>query len=95
MPMKSSKKQISLNETTSKRFKFVRETTVRKDYIEISRSQAATLRTQLPKGIYWIQPTGRVVLWNWVLLNDYLVNGDRPDHQALVEEYLSTLPQSA
>jgi hypothetical protein len=76
-------------------FRFITERSLRQDSIEITRWQSANLRSKLPKGIYWLQPTGRVILWNWVLLQDYLVNGDRAEHQALVEEYLASLTQSA
>jgi hypothetical protein len=77
-------------------FKYVSEAVIRRDFIDLSPWQSIELRAKLPKSIYWIQPSERgKIHWNWVLLQDYLVNGDRPEHQALVEEYLSTLPTAA
>jgi hypothetical protein len=77
-------------------FKFISEAVIRKDYIDLSPWQFLELRAKLPKSIYWVQPSERGKLhWNIDLLQDYLINGDRPEHQALVEEYLSTLPQAA
>lgn len=78
------------------RFRFITEKSIRKDKIELTRFQSAQLRAKLPKGIYYIQiASNGLVSWNWTLLQDYLINGDRPEHQALVEEYLATLPQTA
>jgi hypothetical protein len=77
------------------KFRFITERTLRQESIEITRNQSAALRAKLPKGIYWIQPTGRTILWCQTLLVDYLVNGDCRSHQALVEEFLAGLPQSA
>jgi hypothetical protein len=84
-----------LSPTTDK-FRFVTEKTIKREKIELTRFQSAQLRAKLPKGIYFIQiASGGLISWNWTLLNDYLVNGDRPEHQALVDEFLSTLPQAA
>jgi hypothetical protein len=78
------------------RFRFMTERSIKKDKLELTRFQSAQLRSKLPKGIYWLQITsGGLVQWNWLLLQDYLFNGDRPEHQALVEEYIATLPQAA
>jgi hypothetical protein len=65
-------------------------------YLDIRKSQRATLQTQLASPLYWYQfPGGRKIFWNWVLVRDYLLNGgDRPEHQRLIEEYLATLPQA-
>jgi hypothetical protein len=76
-------------------FKFITERALREDVVQITRHQSTLLRQKLPQGTYWLQPTGRLVLWNYKLLVDYLVNGDRPEHQALVEKFLATLPKSA
>jgi hypothetical protein len=77
-------------------FKFISESAIRKDYIDLSPWQFLELRAKLPKGIYWVQPSERGKLhWSIDLLQDYLINGDRPEHQALVEEYMSTRPQAA
>jgi hypothetical protein len=77
----------------SDRFKFLAERTINSEKLEITRFQSTQLRAKLPKGVYWLQiAKGGLIQWNWTLLQDYLINGDRPDHQALVEEYLMTLP---
>lgn len=78
------------------RFRFITERSIKKDKLELTRFQSAQLRSKLPKGIYWLQITkGGLIQWNWILLQDYLVNGDRPEHHALVEEYITTLPTVA
>lgn len=71
------------------RFPFYTEPTIRSEYFEITRHQSAKLRSRLPKGIYWLQiePRG-LIQWNLTLLMDYVISGDRPDHQALVEAYM-------
>jgi hypothetical protein len=77
-------------------FKFISESAIRKDYIDLSPWQSIELRAKLPKSIYWIQPTERgKIHWNIDLLQSYLINGDCPQHQALVDEFLTSLPQSA
>jgi hypothetical protein len=81
---------------TTDKFRFLTEKSIKKDKIELTRFQSAQLRAKLPKGIYYIQiANAGLVSWNWTLLQDYLVNGDRPDHQTLIEEYLATLPRAA
>jgi hypothetical protein len=81
---------------TKTKFVFKTEKTIREQHIEITRWQSAELRRKLPKGIYFIQIEERgMIQWNVPLLVDLLISGDRPEHQALVEEYLSTLPQAA
>jgi hypothetical protein len=77
----------------SDRFRFLTERSIKAEKLEITKFQSAQLRAKLPKGVYWLQITeGGLVQWNWTLLQDYLINGDRPEHQQLVEEYLATLP---
>jgi hypothetical protein len=77
------------------RFRFLTERSIKQDKIELTRFQSAQLRAKLPKGIYWLQIADKgLIQWNWTLLQDYLINGDRPEHQALVEEYIATLPQA-
>jgi hypothetical protein len=77
----------------SRCFKFLSEAAIREERFDISTWQSAQLRAKLPKGIYWIQPVERgKILWNLILLIDYLTSGDRPEHQILVEEYIATLP---
>ncbi len=66
------------------------------NYIQFTSYQSASLRKKLPRSIYWLQITkGGIVTWNWNLLQSYLLNGNCPQHQALVDEFLATLPQSA
>lgn len=77
-------------------FIFKTERTIRNEHLELTKWQSADLRRKLPRGIYWIQiERGGLIQWNVPLLVDYVVNGDRPEHQQLVEEYISTLPQTA
>lgn len=66
------------------------------NYIQFTSYQSASLRKRLPRGIYWLQITkGGLIQWNWTLLQSYLLNGDCPHQQLLVDEYLATLPQTA
>jgi hypothetical protein len=63
--------------------------------LDIRKTQRQKLKKQLPSPLYWWQfPGGRKIFWNLNLVRDYLLHGDRPDHQRLVEQYLQTLPQS-
>jgi hypothetical protein len=78
---------------TSYKFRFLTERSIKREKLEITRFQSAQLRAKLAKGIYWLQiAEGGLIQWNWDLLQDYLINGDRPEHQQLVEEFLATLP---
>jgi hypothetical protein len=80
----------------TRNFKFLSESAIRKDHFDLTNWQSLQLRAKLPRSIYWIQPVERgKVHWNLILLMDYLVSGDRPEHQKLVEEYISTLPTAA
>lgn len=64
--------------------------------LDIKKSQRARLRSQLPRKTYWFQvPDGRKVCWNWLLIKDYLINGPGPEHEKLVEKYISTLPRNS
>jgi hypothetical protein len=79
-------------------FQFLSETTIRREHFDLTKWQSADLRTKLAHRIYWVQPVVRgKILWNVDLLTDYMINGDvdRPQHQALVEEYLASLPHAA
>ena len=82
---------------THDKFKFVTERSIKREKYELTSWQSAQLRAKLPKGIYWLQPQSRgLIHWNWCLLNSYLTHGlDSPITQALVEEYIATLPQAA
>lgn len=65
-----------------------------RNHFQLGKFCESRLREKLPNPIYWIQPD-RKVLWNLRLIQDYLLNGDCPSHQRLVEQYLSTLePQN-
>jgi hypothetical protein len=78
------------------KFKFMTERSIKREKYELTAWQSAQLRAKLSKGIYWLQiEKGGLILWNWCLLQSYLLNGDCPNHQALVEEYMSTLPKAA
>jgi hypothetical protein len=62
------------------------------------KAQRVALQKTLPSPLYWVQfPGGRKIFWNWELVRDYLIRGNTTDpaHQQLVEQYLSTLPQSS
>ena len=77
-------------------FKYVSEAVIRKDYIDLSSWQSIELRAKLPKNTYWIQPSERgKIHWNIDLLQSYLLNGHCDQHQALVDEFLATIPRSA
>lgn len=77
------------------KFKFLSERSVQKLKAEFTRWHSAQLRNKLPQGIYWIQMVkGGSILWNWTLLSHYLINGkDLSEHQALIEEYIATIPK--
>jgi hypothetical protein len=78
------------------KFRFMTEKSIKREKYELTPWQSAQLRSKLPKGIYWLQlEKGGLIQWNATLLMSYLLNGDCPTHQALVEEYMSTLPQAA
>jgi hypothetical protein len=81
--------------TNSRKFQFLTEKHIRTNLFQLTRWQSAKLRDSLPKGIYWVQLAhGGLYHWNWTLLQDYLVNGDRPEHRSLVEEFVSSLPSA-
>ena len=87
---------MKTSKVKNRTFKFVSEAEFRRDYYSLSRWEFDQLREKLQKFTYWIQPTERgKIHWNRDLLIDYLSNGDRPEHQKLLEEYISTLPQAA
>jgi hypothetical protein len=78
-------------------FVFKTERTIRNEHLEITKWQSADLRRKLPKGIYWLQASGSggLVHWNVPLLVDWVVNGDRQEHQDLISAYLAQLPTAA
>jgi hypothetical protein len=83
--------------TTTNKFLFVTEKHYRENYKQITRHQFERLRAQRSKGLYWIQPSGKggAILWNLPLLDSFLTVGDSIEHQALIEDYLKTLPVAA
>jgi hypothetical protein len=54
-------------------YPFVSTRTLRSCHFEIGKFGEAQLRKQLQSPLYWIQPD-RKVLWNLVLVRDYLLN---------------------
>ena len=71
------------------KFRFMTEKSIRQEKFELTRWQSAQLRSKLPINIYWMQlEKGGLVHWNWTLLQSYLINGDCPNQQKLIEEYL-------
>jgi hypothetical protein len=81
----------------SDKFKFMTERSIKREKYELTAWQSAQLRAKLPSGIYWLQiERGGLIQWNWTLLQSYLLSGaDCPNHRALVEEFVSTLPHAA
>jgi hypothetical protein len=79
------------------KFAFLTEAYIKENYIQITPFQSRQLRAKLSLGIYWLQLESRgLIQWNWTLLQSYLLHGaDSPITQALVEEYIATLPQAA
>jgi hypothetical protein len=79
------------------RFRFLTEKTIREEKFEMTRFQSGDLRRKLQKGTFWCQLSkGSLIMWNWTLLNSYLLHGlESPITQSLVEEYMNTLPQAA
>ena len=73
-------------------FPFVSSRTLR-THFEFGKYVETQLRRKLPCPLYWIQPD-RKVLWNFFLVQDYILHGDRPEHQRLVERYLQSLPKA-
>ena len=77
------------------KFRFMTEKSIRQEKFELTRWQSAQLRVKLPRGIYWIQlEKSGLVHWNWTLVSDFLINGDCPNHQELVTEYIATYPHT-
>ena len=70
-------------------YPFVSTRTLR-SHFEIGKFGEAELRKKLPSPLYWIQPD-RKVLWNLVLVRDYLLKKDSPSHQDLIKTYLASL----
>jgi hypothetical protein len=88
--------QTKMRSTTNK-FIFVTEKHYRENHKQITRHQFETMRSKLARGIWWVQPSGKggSILWNLPLLESFLSFGDSIETQALVEEYLKTLPAAA
>ena len=79
------------------KFKLYSQRSLQKFKAELTRWQLAQLRGKLDRGIYWFQlEPGGVIHWNWTLLQSYMVQGEHSiEHQALVAEYMDTIPKSA
>jgi hypothetical protein len=76
-------------------FPFVTQAELREKSFRLTKHQSSALRAKLTMGIYWIKPLDRAILWNERLIVDLLINGDRPEHQAMVDRYIDSLPKSA
>lgn len=51
--------------------------------------------TVLAESIYWFRPPGtKRILWNAVLVRDFLMRGTSTLHSQSVEKFLKTLPSS-
>jgi hypothetical protein len=95
MPKTAPRDRTNFRQPKGK-FTYLTEAYITENYVQLTPYQSRQLRAKLPKGIYWLQiEKGGLVQWCWCLLQSYLLNGDCPAHQALVEEYISTLPQVA
>jgi hypothetical protein len=72
-------------------FPYVSTRTLRLKHLELGKHRESELRRQLPSPLYYVF-SGRKILWNVELVKDWVLNGDLPDHQKLIESYLCTLP---
>jgi hypothetical protein len=73
-------------------FPFIGTVELREHYV-LGKFWEAKLKQELPSPLYWIQPDKKI-LWNFRLIQSYLLNGlESSQHQALVEEYLTMLNQ--
>ena len=87
--------RMKIPKVKNRTFKFVSETEIKRNHIDITAWQSTQLRAKLQKSVYWIQPIERgKIHWNIDLLLDYLINGDRPEHQTLLGAYIATLPKT-
>lgn len=90
---------ISHNSYMSKSVVKVKPIFVQEDRLSITRftsHQSQSLRSKLPRSIYWIQPVPRgKTHWNEELLSDWLLNGDTPQHKQLVEKFVASLQKAA
>ena len=79
------------------KFIFKTQRYIRENHAQLSKHHFGELCKVLPKNVYWIQPAPRgTVLWNWGLLESYLLIGaEDPTHRSLLEEFVSTLHTAA
>lgn len=79
------------------KFTFLTEAYIHENHVQITPYQSRKLRAKLQKSVFWIQiEKNGLVQWNWIILQSYLIHGlESPITQALVEEYIATLPQVA
>jgi hypothetical protein len=72
---------------------WVRSVTLRKK-IDLSRHIESDLRKKLRENIYWVKAGtdhgGRLIFWNERLVVDYMLYGNRPEHGAMIESFLSS-----
>jgi hypothetical protein len=82
---------------TPDKFKFVTKRTIKEEIAELTDWQLNQLQSKTQRGIFWFQiEKGGLIHWNATLLKSVLIHGqESPVTQALVEEYMSTLPQAA
>jgi hypothetical protein len=76
-------------------FPFVRT----KEMVATSGLSADSLKqlrtTVLTESIYWFRPPGTTrILWNAVLVRDFLIRGTSQHHSQAVENFLKTLPST-
>lgn len=65
----------------------------------LGKTQLQNLRDQgvFQEGLHWVRypgQSGRKVLWNWTLIQDYLATGGGAAHDRACEIYLSSLPSN-
>lgn len=96
MPKPAPRDRTNFRQPKGK-FAFLTEGYITENYVQLTPYQSRKLRAKLPRSIYWLQlEKGGLVQWCWVLLHSYLTHGlESPITQALVEEYIATLPQAA
>ncbi len=86
---------MSRSKITTRKFVFISESTVKRDYYAISAWQSAQLRKKLLKHIFLTQIQAKgSIQWNIVLLQAYMSYGEGDQLNALIEEFYGTLPKA-
>jgi hypothetical protein len=80
---------MSKRTTVEQEWPFVASDPFLKQGFGLKATQRSKLAQRLPQGVYWIKPGGRNFRWNKRLVTDFILNGDRPEHQQLVEQYVA------